>query len=134
MKVGKKSLVLWAAIVWVIAGVNVLKIGINVYGEYLSVLNFGLSVIVFLIFWNMIFKKMVDKNIIRIKGLPHEKYNFWNFFDLKSFLIMAFMMSMGISLRLYNLVPDVFIAVFYSGLGTALALAGVKYFYKFLKY
>lgn len=134
MKVSKKSLVLWSAIVWMIAGFNVLKIGINVYGEYLSVLNFGLSVIVFLIFWNMIFKKMVDKNIIRIKSLPHEEYNFWNFFDLKSFLIMAFMMSMGISLRVYNLVPDVFIAVFYSGLGAALALAGVKYFYKFLKY
>ena len=50
MKVSKKSLVLWSAIVWMIAGFNVLKIGINVYGEYLSVLNFGLSVIVFLIF------------------------------------------------------------------------------------
>ncbi|EGY80865.1 hypothetical protein [Peptoniphilus indolicus] len=50
MKVGKKSLVLWAAIVWVIAGVNVLKIGISVYSEYLSLLNLGLSVIVFLIF------------------------------------------------------------------------------------
>ncbi|MDY2986782.1 MAG: hypothetical protein SOR77_04010 [Peptoniphilus sp.] len=134
MKVSKKSLVLFAAIVWSIAGLNVLKIGVSVYSKYLVAVNFALSTIVFLIFWNMIFKKMVDKNIIRIKSLPHEKYNFWKFFDLKSFLIMAFMMSMGISLRLYNLVPDVFIAVFYSGLGTALALAGVKYFYKFLKY
>ena len=38
---------------------------------------------------------------------------------------MAVMMGGGIWLRSSGLVPDVFIAVFYTGLGCALALAGV---------
>lgn len=35
------------------------------------------------------------------------------------------MMSFGIPLRKSNMVSDIFIAVFYSGLGVALALSGV---------
>lgn len=134
MKVGKRSLVLISAIVWIMAGFNVLKIGIEAYQNYISVVNVIGSIFVFMIFWNMIFKKMVDKNVVRIENMIGEKHNFWVFFDLKSFIIMAFMMTMGISLRVYNLVPEVFIAVFYSGLGTALGLAGVKYLYKFLNW
>lgn len=34
------------------------------------------------------------------------------------------MMSFGIALRKSNMVSDIFIAVFYSGLGVALALSG----------
>lgn len=134
MKVGKRSLVLISAIVWIMAGFNVLKIGIEAYQNYISVVNVIGSIFVFMIFWNMIFKKMVDKNVVRIENMIGEKHNFWVFFDLKSFIIMAFMMTMGISLRVYSLVPEVFIAVFYSGLGTALGLAGVKYLYKFLNW
>lgn len=134
MKVGKRSLVLISAIVWIMAGFNVLKIGIEAYRNYISVVNVIGSIFVFMIFWNMIFKKMVDKNVVRIENMIGEKHNFWVFFDLKSFIIMAFMMTMGISLRVYSLVPEVFIAVFYSGLGTALGLAGVKYLYKFLNW
>lgn len=134
MKVGKRSLVLISAIVWIMAGFNVLKIGIEAYRNYISVVNVIGSIFVFMIFWNMIFKKMVDKNVVRIENMIGEKRNFWVFFDLKSFIIMAFMMTMGISLRVYSLVSEVFIAVFYSGLGTALGLAGVKYLYKFLNW
>lgn len=134
MKVGKRSLVLISSIVWIMAGFNVLKIGIEAYKNYISVVNVIGSIFVFMIFWNMIFKKMVDKNVVRIENMIGEKHNFWVFFDLKSFIIMAFMMTMGISLRVYSLVPEVFIAVFYSGLGTALGLAGVKYLYKFLNW
>ncbi|MGN0677710.1 MAG: hypothetical protein ACI4K5_08180, partial [Ruminococcus sp.] len=48
--------------------------------------------------------------------------------------IMAFMMGGGIWLRSSGLVPDVFIAVFYTGLGLALALAGVIFWAMFVNY
>ena len=54
------------------------------------------------------------------------------FFDIKSFIIMAVMMSGGIYLRASSLAPERFIAVFYTGLGSSLLLAGillVKIFY-----
>lgn len=46
---------------------------------------------------------------------------FWHFFDWKAYLIMTCMMSGGIGFR----AAGIFIAFFYSGLGLALALAGV---------
>lgn len=53
---------------------------------------------------------------------------------LKSYLIMAFMMGGGIWLRPSGLVPDTFIAVFYTGLGCALALAGVLFWMMFFAF
>ena len=47
---------------------------------------------------------------------------------------MAVMMGGGIWLRSSGLVPDVFIAVFYTGLGCALALAGVLFWLMFFGY
>lgn len=58
----------------------------------------------------------------------------WNFFDLKAYLIMAFMMGGGIWLRNSGLAPEVFIAVSYTGLGCALALAGVLFWVMFFRY
>lgn len=46
---------------------------------------------------------------------------------------MAVMMGGGIWLRFSGLVPDIFIAVFYSGLGCALTLAGVLFWVMFMK-
>lgn len=40
---------------------------------------------------------------------------------------MAFMMGVGIALRASGTVPERFIAVFYSGLGASLLLAGILF-------
>jgi len=47
--------------------------------------------------------------------------------DLKGYLIMVFMISFGFGLRLSGLIPTWFFAFFYTGLGSALALAGVSF-------
>ena len=57
MKVKKHNLLLIASIVWLIAGFNILKIGIETYVGYTKLLNFFLSIIVFIIFWFAIFYK-----------------------------------------------------------------------------
>ena len=58
----------------------------------------------------------------------------WHFFDAKAYIIMAVMMGGGIWLRSSGLAPEAFIAVFYTGLGTALALAGLLFGAAFLRY
>lgn len=52
---------------------------------------------------------------------------FWRFFDRQAFIIMAIMMTVGISLRAFSLVPGWFIAFFYTGLGIALTGAGIGF-------
>lgn len=125
--VKKRTLLLIAALVWMIAGLNIVRIGFIEYIGYLKIMNFIFSAGVFIVFWVFVFKKLVNKHTKRIKNFDSEKQYFWRFFDLKSFLIMAFMITFGLSIRAFNLMPQVFIAVFYTGLGLALTLAGFKF-------
>lgn len=71
--------------------------------------------------------RLVGKHTRRILGYWEDRQFFLRFFDKKSFLIMAGMMSLGMFLRVSGLAPDPFLAVFYSGLGAALLLAGLLF-------
>lgn len=125
--VKKDTLLLIAALVWAAAGVNILRIGIIEYPPYLSVINALLSAVVFSVFELFIFGRLVKKHTKRIDGYGKEKQLFIKFFDVKSFIIMAVMMTGGILIRSLHLAPEVFIAVFYTGLGAALLLAGIMF-------
>ncbi len=128
LKVNKLNLLVIAAIVWIVAGVNILRIGVESYAAgYLSALNVALSVVVGAVFWFFVFSKLTRKHTNRIVGSEERRQYFWKFFDVRSFVIMAVMMTGGILIRSLGLAPTVFIAVFYTGLGTALALAGLLF-------
>ena len=133
MKVKKNTLLLIACFVWTAAGFNILRIGIMTYASYLSLLNIILSAAVFGIFQYFIFGRLVKKHTKRISDYEEEKHFFLKFFDLKSFIIMAFMMTGGIYLRTSGLGPERFIAVFYSGLGASLFLAGILFGINYFK-
>ena len=132
-KVKKQTLLLIAGIVWLFAGLNVARLGVLSYGLISpSWLTYLLSVLVFAAFGGM-FVAMSSKHTARI--LAYESTRpFWNFFDTKSYLIMAFMMSAGIGLRAANVLPQVFVAFFYTGLGCALMGAGVVFVKNYLRY
>lgn len=133
MKVKKNTLLLIACFVWAAAGFNILRIGIMAYTSYLSLLNIILSTAVFGIFQYFIFGRLVRKHTKRISDYEEEKHFFLKFFDLKSFIIMAVMMTGGIYLRTSGLGPERFIAVFYSGLGASLLLAGILFGINYFK-
>ena len=109
--VKKRTLLLIAGIVWLIAGFNVARLGVLSYKLidrtwYLYLL----SMLVFLLFGTMFFK-MSQKHTKRIMG--YEEYRpFWHFFDIKAYLIMACMMGGGIGFRAAGIFPDIFVAFF----------------------
>ena len=78
-RVSRRTLLLIAGLVWIIAGANILRIGII------------------------------------------------TFFDVKGWLIMGFMITLGILVRKLHLLPTSFIAVFYTGLSSALILTGILF-------
>ena len=87
--VKKRTLLLIAGIVWLIAGFNVARLGILSYRVidrkwYLYLF----SVVVFFMF-GMMFYKMSKKHTKRILGYESHR-PFWHFFDLKAYLIMVF--------------------------------------------
>lgn len=133
MQVKKETLLLLAGVVWTIAGLNILRIGVFSYRPYVSFGNLGISLLVFLVFQIGIFGKLVRKHTKRILSYEEERKQWFHFFDRKSFLIMAIMMSAGIYFRVCGYIPVVWIAVFYSGLGMALCMAGIAFFIQFCK-
>lgn len=133
MKVKRNTLLLLACLVWSAAGFNILRIGLAAYPAYLTALNCLLSVLVFAVFQRFIFGKLVKKHTARITAYLEERHFFLKFFDRKAFAIMAVMMSGGIGLRASGIVPERFIAVFYTGLGASLLLAGCLFGFNYGK-
>ena len=121
-----------ACLVWTIAGANIVHIGLEAYSPYLTIFNIFLSAMVFSVFQFFIFGRLVKKHTKRIIAYEERQW-FVKFFDVKSFIIMAVMMTGGIWLRTSGIAPERFIAVFYSGLGMSLLLAGILFGVHFIK-
>lgn len=136
MKVKPKYLLLLASLAWLIAGYNVVRLGVLAYlasTAYHTIFHYLGSVLVFTVFQIFIFGRLVKKHTKRIQAYQDEKQYFWKFFDCKSYIIMVIMMTGGISLRAFKLVPEALIAVFYTGLGASLFLAGVLFGKEFIR-
>lgn len=132
-KVRAKYLLLIAAAVWFIAGINILRMGILAALEGTTppwLLIVGIPTI--FILFHMMFSRLVGKHADRIRGYGEDRMHVLRFFDVKGYIIMAIMMGGGISLRTFGIVPSWFVAFFYTGLGTALALAGVGFLIHFI--
>lgn len=138
LKVKKQTLLLVAAIVWIIAGVSVVNVGakalISLVQSDMEWLWLVLTcmVMVFVGFFFM-FKAVVRKHTMRILGYQDKKTIFL-FFDLKGYLLMAFMMGLGITLRVGNFLPTEFFAAFYNGLGSGLMVGGIIFLINYVKH
>ena len=127
--VNRQVLLITAGIVWIVAGANILRIGIVTWTDTTqgSMFKIGEATIVFLLFFVLIFKKLYYKHTRRIEQKKKEKNCPFSFFDTKGWIIMTFMISLGITIRTLHLLPDSFISVFYTGLSIALMLTGILF-------
>lgn len=115
MKYGvtKNTLLITAGIVWLLAGINILRIGISCWINDSHYWFFKVceATIVFLLFFGLIFHKLYKKHTHRISQKKAKNCPF-SFFDVKGWIIMAFMITIGILTRTLHLLPEAFIAVF----------------------
>ena len=136
MRVAKEKLLLIAGFVWLAAGLNIAILGVSAFiemGEHAMLVLVPAAIVAFTVFHAGMFSKLVGKHAGRIEAMEEDRVPFWKFFDAKGYLIMAFMMGGGIWLRNSGLAPEVFIAVFYTGLGCALGSAGILFWVNFIK-
>lgn len=131
LKVRSKYLLLIAGTVWLLAGLSVARLGVLAIMGGVNPLFVAVGApLVFVVFGYMFFK-LVEKHSTRIHGYGDERMHVLRFFDVKGYVIMAIMMGGGIALRSFGIVPSWFVAFFYTGLGLALASAGVGFFCQF---
>ena len=127
--VNRKELLITAGIVWMAAGANILRIGIVTWltdSQY-WLFKIGEATVVFLLFFLLVFKKLYYKHTKRIEQKKKEKNCPFSFFDVKGWIVMVFMITFGITIRSFHLLPDAFISVFYTGLSLALMSTGVLF-------
>lgn len=122
--VRKHWLIITNGLLWLAAGFNIARIGVKAAVSEGSLVWLW-SIPVFMAFGAM-FLRVIGKNTVRIKAMESEKAPLYKFLNLKGYLIIAFMMTLGITLRSLGTIQDSFFAFFYTGLGSALALAGLQ--------
>jgi uncharacterized membrane protein YfcA len=129
LHIPKNQLMLIAGLVWCAAGLMVSMVGLPLeLGLAPShLVLFPLAVVIFLVFYFFVFSRLVRKHTDRIRAREEDRLPFWHFFNASSWAVMAVMMGGGMALRFSHLMPDPMIAFFYSGLGVALFLCGVRF-------
>ena len=125
----KNQLMLIAGLVWCAAGAMVCVIGLPLEFRLAPshLVLVPLAVMIFLAFYVFVFSRLVRKHTGRIRARAEDRLPVWQFFDGPSWAVMAVMMGGGMTLRIAHLIPDWTIAFFYSGLGVALFLCGVRF-------
>ena len=130
VKIKTKHLLAVNGLLWTAIGTKITITGIS---HYLRVGNpqallwmIPLSVLVFAAFY-MMFTGVVRKYSARILSMTEERTAIWKTFSLKGYLIIAFMISLGIGLKHIPGIPSNFFAWFYCGLGPGLLSAGIRF-------
>lgn len=81
----------------------------------------------------MMFNKVSTKYSKRIDDLEGERFAFWKFMSPKGYVLIAFMMTLGILTSRIPGMPTAFFASFYNALGSGLAFGALKYLARVLK-
>ena len=128
----KNSLLFWiAAIIWGIPGAIITVKGILAYSVMPLNKLWWLLLITLLVLvgFKTMFSRIVDKYSALISAQP-EKTTIWHTFPLRGWILIVFMMCLGIALKFIPGIPLEFTASFYSGLGPSLFFAAVLFILK----
>ncbi len=134
--VPKRILLFLASLVWAIAGFNILKIALQELFtiEHMHTVGIIGGIVGFALFFKFVFFKMYKKHTIRIINIENERPCIFSFFDKRGYVIMIFMITLGVSLRAFNLISGVPLIILYLSLGLALSSASIAFFIAFLNY
>ena len=126
-------MILVNGILWMGIGTKIALIGVGSYGQVDAMWwYFLLSVVVFAGFF-MMFTGIVRKYSERIESMPEPSTSIFKTFSLKGYILRAFMITLGITLKRIPQVPRTFIAWFYCGLGPGLFSAGVRFVIRWIQ-
>lgn len=136
--VNREHLLLMQVLFWLAPGIVILKKGIV---ALLSVCEthpervwwLVLIAVAVVVAFLMMFRNFVNRYTARILNFPERKKSLFVFLDLHGYILITFMMCLGISLKYIPGMPQEFFAGFYPGLGTALAVSGIRYLIAWFK-
>ena len=126
----RKHLYVVAAVIWGIPGIMITLKGIKAYTIQPSENLWWLLLITAFVLASffLMFRRIVDRYSERIASLP-ERVKIWQTFPLRGWILLVFMMSLGIALKHIPGIPSAFTASFYTGLGPMLLLSAGRFLF-----
>ncbi|WP_320054706.1 hypothetical protein [uncultured Acetobacteroides sp.] len=132
----KRYLLLVAALVWSFAGGMLLAKGLTyllAHPDMLLVRLVAGALAGVAFFW-LLFMRISLKHINRIKSIDVVRPCIFSFFDVKGYLMMGGMISMGIALRHLNFINKAYLFNFYVAMGIPLLLSAVRFVWAWVRY
>lgn len=125
----KNHLFVLAGLVWSGPGLGITIKGLMAYKDVLweDVWWLLLITVVVCVGFYFIFNRVVISYSERILLLP-DKVNAFMTFSPRGWMLLAFMMGLGITMKYIQNIPSQFIASFYCGLEPMLILSSLKFF------
>ena len=138
LPVNREHLLLMQVLCWLGPGIKIFTTGVKAIAEVSShqpgrVWWLVMIAVAVAVAFSLMFNNFVKRYTRRILDFPERKKSLFAFFDLHGYILILFMMGLGISLKFIPGMPAEFFAGFYPGLGTALAIAGLRYFVSWIK-
>jgi hypothetical protein len=134
--VPKRYLLLMAAFAWTAGGSilgvrGVLWLAAN---ESFFTIHVAIAFLLGLGFFQLVFSKVSLKHIRRIHAIEIVRPSLFAFFDLKGYVMMIGMISLGVFLRSSKLVNPEILYNFYVLMGTPLLVSALRFYYAFFRY
>lgn len=132
--VSKKFLMFIAGLMWLLVGImlmNYASIWLSLELEKTGLFFGGAGILSALIIHHFGFLRVADKNLERIRSMD-ERVPVFSFITWKSYILIAVMITMGITLR-HSSIPKKYLSVLYIGIGMALFLSSIRYIRFFIK-
>ena len=129
--ISNQALLFVAAAVWTFAGGMLICRGIAGIIEYPNYYQFKiiLALTGAAVFYLLLFTRISNKYVKRIIDLQDQKAPFYSFFNLRGYIMMTLMITLGITVRKTGIVPFEYLAVFYVTMGTPLLVSAFKFLY-----
>lgn len=125
-----RSLFFIAGAVWTFAGFMLLFRGCLMLLETGNSIWIKLiiSIALGLLFYFFLFNKISSKHVSRLESKNSEYSSVFSFFNARSYLLMALMITMGVVLRKTEIVSIKYLAILYVTMGTPLAISAFKFY------
>ncbi len=127
--VPKPVLIALGAALWGFAAYRILSLGF-IFIERNALyhwLNYLIGIAGFIPFFLLVFRKVSLRYVNRIKNLPQKRPCMFAFFDVRGYILMSFMITMGIAISHWKVIPELYKGTFFISLGLSLLASSIFY-------
>jgi hypothetical protein len=135
-RVSKRYLLLVAALVWTFAGGMLLFRGYALNNPLPAWwgLKLAACLVAGLLFFKLLFNRISTKHVLRIRNLTAERPVVFSFFNLRSYLMMFSMITLGVTLRKSGAVAPEYLSFLYITMGIPLLMSSFRFYNSFLNF